>query len=185
LENKKKKRNPLPPSWAESSPRPRPLPPPTPAIPSPSAHRPAHSALAPAHADTPAPLVSPRRPRSRPLPLARGPHRSAASSSSPRTASPRSPPATVLAPSPRPSHRRTEFGTAPSLPLDRVLTRYRPRREVSSSPLCGINSGAEHLTGVRRAPVAEQPELFQLKCLSHASGAVTHLNRNNPLVPQI
>jgi hypothetical protein len=33
--------------------------------------------------------------------------------------------------------------------------------------------------------VAEPPELFQLKCLSHASGAVTHLNRNNPLVPQI
>jgi hypothetical protein len=34
-------------------------------------------------------------------------------------------------------------------------------------------------------PVAEPPELFQLKCLSHASGAVTHLNRNNPSVPQI
>jgi hypothetical protein len=33
--------------------------------------------------------------------------------------------------------------------------------------------------------VAELPELFQLKCLSHASGAVTHLNRNNMLVPQI
>jgi hypothetical protein len=33
--------------------------------------------------------------------------------------------------------------------------------------------------------VAEAPELFQLKCLSHASGAVTHLNRNNPSVPQI
>jgi hypothetical protein len=36
-----------------------------------------------------------------------------------------------------------------------------------------------------RMPVAEPPELFQLKCLSHASGAVTHLNRNNPSVPQI
>jgi hypothetical protein len=35
------------------------------------------------------------------------------------------------------------------------------------------------------AGVAEPPELFQLKCLSHASGAVTHLNRNNPSVPQI
>jgi hypothetical protein len=35
------------------------------------------------------------------------------------------------------------------------------------------------------AIVAEPPELFQLKCLSHASGAVTHLNRNNPSVPQI
>jgi hypothetical protein len=33
--------------------------------------------------------------------------------------------------------------------------------------------------------VAEPPELFQLKCLSHASGVVTHLNRNNPSVPQI
>jgi hypothetical protein len=33
--------------------------------------------------------------------------------------------------------------------------------------------------------VAEPPELFQLKCLSHASGAATHLNRNNPSVPQI
>jgi hypothetical protein len=33
--------------------------------------------------------------------------------------------------------------------------------------------------------VAEPPELFQLKCLSHASGAVTHLNWNNPSVLQI
>jgi hypothetical protein len=33
--------------------------------------------------------------------------------------------------------------------------------------------------------VAEPPELFQLKCLSHASGAATHLNRNNPSVLQI
>jgi hypothetical protein len=33
--------------------------------------------------------------------------------------------------------------------------------------------------------VAEPPELFQLKCLSHALGVVTHLNRNNPSVPQI
>jgi hypothetical protein len=36
-----------------------------------------------------------------------------------------------------------------------------------------------------RILVAEPPELFQLKCLSHASGAVTHLNRNNPSVLQI
>jgi hypothetical protein len=36
-----------------------------------------------------------------------------------------------------------------------------------------------------RGSVAEPPELFQLKCLSHASGAATHLNRNNPLVLQI
>jgi hypothetical protein len=33
--------------------------------------------------------------------------------------------------------------------------------------------------------VAEPPELFQLKCPSHALGAVTHLNWNNPSVPQI
>ena len=34
-------------------------------------------------------------------------------------------------------------------------------------------------------PVAEPPELFQLKCPSHALKAATHLNRNNPLVPWI
>jgi hypothetical protein len=33
--------------------------------------------------------------------------------------------------------------------------------------------------------VAEPPELFQLKCPSHALEAATHLNRNNPSVPQI
>jgi hypothetical protein len=33
--------------------------------------------------------------------------------------------------------------------------------------------------------VAEPPELFQLKCLSHAPGVVTHLNWDNPSVPQI
>jgi hypothetical protein len=36
-----------------------------------------------------------------------------------------------------------------------------------------------------RCAVVEPPELFQLKCLSHASGAATHLNRNNLSVPQI
>jgi hypothetical protein len=57
----------------------------------------------------------------------------------PSYGSPRSTLATVLAPSPRPSPHRTEkFGTAPSSPLDRVLTRYRLRRAVSSSPLCDI-----------------------------------------------
>jgi hypothetical protein len=60
-----------------------------------------------------------------------------------------SPPSLSPCPSPR---RIGEFGTAPSSPLDRVLARYRPRREVSSSPLCGINAGAVHLTGARRAP---------------------------------
>jgi hypothetical protein len=38
---------------------------------------------------------------------------------------------------------------------------------------------------VRCHTVAEPPELFYLKCLSHASGAATHLNRNNLSVPQI
>jgi hypothetical protein len=33
--------------------------------------------------------------------------------------------------------------------------------------------------------VAEPPELFQFKCLSHALEATTHLNRNNPSVFQI
>jgi chromosome segregation ATPase len=33
--------------------------------------------------------------------------------------------------------------------------------------------------------VVEPPELFQLKCLSHALEVTTHLNRNNPSVPQI
>jgi hypothetical protein len=33
--------------------------------------------------------------------------------------------------------------------------------------------------------VAEPPELFHLKCPSHALEAATHLNRNNPSVPQI
>jgi hypothetical protein len=45
-----------------------------------------------------------------------------------------------------------------------------------------------HLLVRRSTPrrnVAEPAELFQLKCLSHASGVATHLNRNNPSVPQI
>jgi hypothetical protein len=33
--------------------------------------------------------------------------------------------------------------------------------------------------------VAQPPELFQLKCPSHPLEAATHLNRNNPSVPQI
>jgi hypothetical protein len=33
--------------------------------------------------------------------------------------------------------------------------------------------------------VAELPKLFQLKCQSHALEATTHLNGNNPPVPQI
>jgi hypothetical protein len=33
--------------------------------------------------------------------------------------------------------------------------------------------------------VAELPELFQLKCLSHALEARPHLNGNNPSIPRI
>jgi hypothetical protein len=36
-----------------------------------------------------------------------------------------------------------------------------------------------------RTTVAEPPELFQLKCPSHSLEAATHLNLNNPSVPQI
>jgi hypothetical protein len=46
-----------------------------------------------------------------------------------------------------------------------------PRRVVGKAELAGV--------------VAEPPELFQLKCPSHALKAATHLNRNNPSVPQI
>jgi hypothetical protein len=49
----------------------------------------------------------------------------------------------------------------------------------------GPGEGAATAPGEPGGGVAEPPELFQLKCLSHASGAVTHLNRNNPSVPQI
>jgi hypothetical protein len=33
--------------------------------------------------------------------------------------------------------------------------------------------------------VAEPPELFPLKCPSHTLEAATHLNQNNPSIPQI
>jgi hypothetical protein len=36
-----------------------------------------------------------------------------------------------------------------------------------------------------KASMAELPELFQLKCLSPASRARPHLNRNNPSIPRI
>jgi hypothetical protein len=59
----------------------------------------------------------------------------------------------------------------------------------SKLPAWRFASGAslerQSRSAMRASDVAELPELFQLKCLSHASGAVTHLNRNNPSVPQI
>jgi hypothetical protein len=39
--------------------------------------------------------------------------------------------------------------------------------------------------GVLAQGVAESSELFQLKCLSPALEAMTHLNRNKPSVPRI
>jgi hypothetical protein len=66
----------------------------------------------------------------------------------------------------RPLHRRPlahplaapeEFGTAASSPLDQRPCPVPPRRGVSSAPLCGINAGAVHLTGARRAPPLLSP----------------------------
>jgi hypothetical protein len=85
----------------------------------------------------------------RSLPLADRPHRSAASSSSSRTTHR------------RPLHRRplahplaAQESLAPPRPrrLTASLPGTVPRRKVSSSPLCGINAGAVHLTGTRGAP---------------------------------
>jgi hypothetical protein len=63
--------------------------------------------------------------------------------------------------------------------------------EPKSEPWVG-RSEVRHLLGLSPSlspglgeAVAEPPELFQLKCPCHASGAVTHLNRNNPSVLQI
>jgi hypothetical protein len=42
-----------------------------------------------------------------------------------------------------------------------------------------------HFTHPRPLSMTESPEFVQLKCLSHASRVVTHLNRNNLSVPQI
>jgi hypothetical protein len=158
--NKKKRKNPsLPLAGLNPArgrfplPRPR-LPPPQPTYRPTPRSRPRTLTRRP-HLSAPPP-----RPHSRSLPLADWPHPSVTSSSSPRTTLPRSPQTTVpnLAPSPRPSPCCTgKFGTAPSSLLDRVLARYRPRRAVSSSSLCGNYSGAVHPTGVRRAPPLPSP----------------------------
>jgi hypothetical protein len=63
-----------------------------------------------------------------------------------------------------------------------------PPRVMGAEVDSGVSAGRRRRRAVairRVGDVAEPPELFQLKCLSHASGAVTHLNRNNPSVPQI
>jgi hypothetical protein len=50
---------------------------------------------------------------------------------------------------------------------------------------CLGKGGVLNYNSLLTVGVAEPPELFQLKCISHASGAATHLNRNNPSVLQI
>jgi hypothetical protein len=149
----KRKRETLsPPSWAESSPCRGRSPPFGPFLTCFRAR--SHSALP--LADEPTPPANSSLARS--LPLADRPHRSAASSSSPHTArrGHLRPPSPPLPPSPRPSPRRTgEVGPAPSSPLDRVLARYRPRRAVSSSPLCGIKR--RHCAPHRHSPSSAAP----------------------------
>jgi hypothetical protein len=60
-----------------------------------------------------------------------------------------------------------------------------PKAGMVSKPAAGQTSVVPPGIEVREISVAEPPELFQLKCLSHAPGVVTHLNWNNPSVPQI
>jgi hypothetical protein len=112
------------------------------------------------------PLPARSRPRaSAPLPLSLSltsrPHLPAALSCALPPASRPAPPVSrfvvLLAydspPSPRPSPRSTgKFGTARPRRLTVYSPGTAPRREVSSSPLCGINAGVVHLTGARRAP---------------------------------
>jgi hypothetical protein len=109
----------------------------------------------PALADTPAPPASPSRSRALSL-----------------TSRPAPPVSRVVFPAydaPPSPHRRhlhrcplaaqEEFGTAPSSPLDQHPCPVPPRRGVSSAVLCGINAGAVHLTGARRAPPLPFPRV--------------------------
>jgi hypothetical protein len=67
-------------------------------------------------------------------------------------------------------------------PID--VAGLRPRLgDVEAPPKS--RSSLSSVAEVESEPVAEPPELFQLKCLSHAPGVITHLNRNNLSVPQI
>jgi hypothetical protein len=72
---------------------------------------------------------------------------------------------------------------SPVLPLE------APHAPPLSAPAPGVAAGGDPDDGggddSSSFSVAEPPELFQLKCLSHAPWVVTHLNRNNPSVPQI
>ena len=58
------------------------------------------------------------------------------------------------------------------------------RESMTFSSLCNLQNLFSS-KGLVKISVAEPPELFQLKCLSHALEAATDLNRNNPSVPQI
>jgi hypothetical protein len=78
---------------------------------------------------------------------------------------------------------------APSLPDLLLAPMSTPAGAIADSPAeppVASDVGMIEVPPLVVVPdVAEPPELFQLKCLSHASGAVTHLNRNNPSVLQI
>jgi hypothetical protein len=68
-------------------------------------------------------------------------------------------------------------------------TRHRPSKHMHGSPKWMMEWVHQSATSAGRATcqraVAEPPELFQLKCPSHSLEAATHLNENNPSVPQI
>jgi hypothetical protein len=81
----------------------------------------------------------------------------------------------IAVPSPIASPHRKVWHR-PSSPLDRVLVGTAPRREVSSSPLCGINAGAMHLTGARRAP----PLLFPQAPIKRSPQAPPSPHRPQP-----
>jgi hypothetical protein len=78
---------------------------------------------------------------------------------------------------------------APGIQAREVASQGADRVGVAS-PVAGLTDGGRAPAAMKAGcgwgvRVAEPPELFQFKCLSHAPGVVTHLNRNNPSVPQI
>jgi hypothetical protein len=77
----------------------------------------------------------------------------------------------------RPLVAQEEFGTAPSSPLDQRPCPVPPRRGVSSAALCGINAGAAHLTGARRA----QPLPFPRAPIKRLPRAPPSPHRPRPL----
>jgi hypothetical protein len=71
----------------------------------------------------------------------------------------------------------------------RVLSKRRRQRVAVVGPSTHHHDvGSSASTTAREVvstPVAEPPELFQLKCLCPALEARPHLNRNKTLVPRI